>query len=89
MKPLQLDEPPAAKHGQKTKYCSVDKSYGYTWGNLIFPSQMFKCVQTCSKLVQMCSNLFKTRSNVFKHVQTYSKPVKMSSNLFKWVNPNN
>ena len=39
MKPLQLDEPPAAKHGQKTKYCSVDKSYGYTWGNLIFPSQ--------------------------------------------------
>ena len=39
MKPLQLDKPPAAKHGQKTKYCSVDKSYGYTWGNLVFPSQ--------------------------------------------------
>ena len=54
MKPLQLDKPPAAKHGQKTKYCSVDKSYGYTWGNLIFPSQFsirleLLCVEVLSE----------------------------------------
>ena len=40
---------------------------------------LFKCVQTCSKLVRMCSN-------GFKWVQTCSKVVQICSNLFKiWL----
>ena len=48
-------------------------------------SKVFKCVQTCSKLVQTCSNVFKLVQNLFKCVQTCSKLVQMCSNVFKLV----
>ena len=67
MKPLQLDEPPAAKHGQKTKYCSVDKSYGYTWGNLIFPSQF------SIKLELLREEVLSEKWSKLLHVEVLSK----------------
>ena len=67
MKPLQLDEPPAAKHGQKTKYCSVDKSYGYTWGNLIFPSQF------SIKLELLREEVLSKKWSKLLHVEVLSK----------------
>ena len=41
-------------------------------------SNVFKCVQTCSKPVQMCSNVLKRVQNLFKCVQ-------ICSNVFKYV----
>ena len=46
---------------------------------------LFKCVQTCSKPIQICSNLFKLVQNLFKCVQMCSNLFKTCSNVFKWV----
>ena len=46
---------------------------------------LFKCVQTCSKPVQMCSNMFKLVQNLFKCVQMCSNLFKTCSNVFKLV----
>ena len=48
-------------------------------------SNGFKHLQTCSKFVQMRSNVFKLVQNLFKCVQTCSKLAQMRSNVFKWV----
>ena len=48
-------------------------------------SKVFKCVQTCSKLVQTCSNVFKLVQNLFKGVQMCSNLFKTGSNVFKLV----
>ena len=61
-------------------------------------SNVFNSVQSCSILVQLCSNVFKLVqmclnvfkcvqicSNVFKLVQMCSNLFKTCSNVFKWV----
>ena len=46
---------------------------------------VLKCVQTRSKLVQMCSNLFKTCSKLVQMCSNVLKCVQMCSNVFKCV----
>ena len=51
-------------------------------------SNLLKCVQTCSKLVQMSSNMFKCVhlcSNLLKTCSSVIICVQMSSNVFKCV----
>ena len=94
----------------KVKFCSSDNSRPHGFVVLVWNatsnrlhlfkwvqicSNVFICVQTCSKLVQvllyvfkcvhLCSNLFKTCSNVFKCDQTCLKLVQMCWNVFKLV----